>query len=78
MLCDGSLTPLLTHLARASDLTDQDRTALRAIVDEPEPDANMLDVTLAKKTVETSVEELPQATRARLPGNGQGSASRSH
>jgi BlaI family transcriptional regulator, penicillinase repressor len=78
MLCDGSLTPLLTHLARASDLTDQDRLALRAIVDEPEPDANMLDVALAKKSVETAVAELPQATRARPPGNGQGSASRSH
>jgi BlaI family transcriptional regulator, penicillinase repressor len=37
MLCDGSLTPLLTHLARANDLTDQDRLALRAIVDEPDP-----------------------------------------
>ena len=37
MLCDGSLTPLLTHLARANDLTDEDRLALRAIVDEPDP-----------------------------------------
>jgi BlaI family penicillinase repressor len=37
MLCDGSLTPLLTHLARANNLTDQDRLALRAIVDEPDP-----------------------------------------
>ena len=38
-LCDGSLTPLLTHLARAKDLTDEDRLALRAIIeeaDEPE------------------------------------------
>jgi predicted transcriptional regulator len=34
MLCDGSLTPLLTHLARAKDLTDNDRLALRAIIDE--------------------------------------------
>ena len=38
MLCDGSLTPLLTHLARAKDLTDEDRLALRAIIDEAEPD----------------------------------------
>jgi BlaI family transcriptional regulator, penicillinase repressor len=37
MLCDGSLTPLLTHLARANDLTDEDRLALRAIVEEPDP-----------------------------------------
>jgi BlaI family transcriptional regulator, penicillinase repressor len=35
-LCDGSMTPLLTHLARAKDLTDEDRSALRAIIDEPE------------------------------------------
>lgn len=33
-LCDGSLTPLLTHLARAGDLSDADRLALRAIIDE--------------------------------------------
>jgi BlaI family transcriptional regulator, penicillinase repressor len=37
MLCDGSLTPLLTHLARANDLTDGDRLALRAIIEEGEP-----------------------------------------
>jgi BlaI family penicillinase repressor len=41
-LCDGSMTPLLTHLARATDLTDEDRLALREIIDEageeqPEP-----------------------------------------
>ncbi len=35
-LCDGSMTPLLTHLARAKDLTDADRLALRAIIDEPD------------------------------------------
>jgi len=39
MLCDGSLTPLLTHLARANDLTAEDRLALRAIVEEPDLDA---------------------------------------
>jgi BlaI family transcriptional regulator, penicillinase repressor len=39
-LCDGSLTPLLTHLARAQDLTEEDRLALRAIIDESEPDEN--------------------------------------
>jgi predicted transcriptional regulator len=33
-LCDGSLTPLLTHLARAGDLTEEDRQALRAIIQE--------------------------------------------
>lgn len=35
-LCDGSMTPLLTHLARARDLTDADRLALRAIIDQPD------------------------------------------
>ena len=32
-LCDGSLTPLLTHLARVEDLSPEDRLALRAIID---------------------------------------------
>src|SRR6476659_3820308 len=36
-LCDGSLTPLLTHLARAGDLTEEDRRALRAIIQESDP-----------------------------------------
>ncbi len=35
-LCDGSITPLLTHLARAGDLTEEDRQALRAIIAESE------------------------------------------
>src|SRR5262249_1338690 len=35
-LCDGSMTPLLTHLARASALTVEDRLALRAIIAEAE------------------------------------------
>jgi predicted transcriptional regulator len=37
-LCDGSLTPLLTHLARAGELTEEDRRTLRAIVEESERD----------------------------------------
>jgi predicted transcriptional regulator len=32
-LCDGSLTPLMTHLARASRLTGSERDALRAIIE---------------------------------------------
>jgi predicted transcriptional regulator len=36
-LCDGSLTPLLTHLARAENLTEEDRLALKAIVEEAGP-----------------------------------------
>jgi predicted transcriptional regulator len=37
-LCDGSMTPLLTHLARARDLTEEDRLALRAIIEESDDD----------------------------------------
>jgi predicted transcriptional regulator len=33
-LCDGSLTPLLTHLTRIENFSDDDRKALRALVDQ--------------------------------------------
>src|SRR4051794_27348037 len=36
-LCGGSLTPLLTHLARVKPLTEQERRELRALIDEPDP-----------------------------------------
>jgi predicted transcriptional regulator len=36
-LCGGSLTPLLTHLMRARRLSDQERRALRALIDELAP-----------------------------------------
>jgi BlaI family penicillinase repressor len=42
LLCEGSLTPLLTHLAKAKDLTDEDRTALRSIFDETAPAADRM------------------------------------
>ena len=42
MLCDGSLTPLLTHLARAKDLTEKDRLALRAIMEEVDADPDAI------------------------------------
>jgi BlaI family transcriptional regulator, penicillinase repressor len=32
-LCEGSLTPLLTHLVRGQRLSDQERQALRALVE---------------------------------------------
>ncbi len=32
-LCDGSLTPLLTHLVTAEPLSRADREALRALID---------------------------------------------
>jgi predicted transcriptional regulator len=38
-LCDGSLTPLLTHLARTQSLTDAERMTLRAIIEESDPAA---------------------------------------
>jgi predicted transcriptional regulator len=33
-LCDGSLTPLLTHLVRTTRLTEQERRELRSLIDE--------------------------------------------
>lgn len=35
-ICDGSLTPLLTHLVRDERLTAKDRRALRELLDERE------------------------------------------
>ena len=35
-LCDGSLTPLMTHLVRARRLTAAERDALRAIIEDGE------------------------------------------
>jgi len=34
-LCEGSLAPVLSHLARSRALTDEERRALRALVDGP-------------------------------------------
>lgn len=36
-LCGGSWTPLLTHLVQSQRLSNQDRQALRALIDEFEP-----------------------------------------
>src|SRR5262245_31570640 len=33
-LCEGSLTPLLSHLVRADRLSDRDRQSLRELIDE--------------------------------------------
>jgi BlaI family penicillinase repressor len=35
-LCDGSLTPLLTHLVRSEPMSARERQALRALIDELE------------------------------------------
>jgi BlaI family transcriptional regulator, penicillinase repressor len=66
MLCDGSLTPLLTHLARAGDLTEEDRLALRAIMDEVEADP--IEKNLSDKAPAGS----SRAGRARSTGTGRG------
>ena len=34
-LCGGSLAPILSHLARASNLTESERKALRDLIEEP-------------------------------------------
>jgi hypothetical protein len=75
-LCDGSLTPLLTHLARADDLTEKDRLALRAIMDEVEADprphgAGASDSPPAKVLGGTS-----RSGRSRSTGSGRGGAAR--
>jgi BlaI family transcriptional regulator, penicillinase repressor len=74
MLCDGSLTPLLTHLARAKDLTEDDRLALRAIVEEPDTDA--LDINHGNNSVVSSPGNSPQTSRSRSSSNGRGNAGR--
>ena len=72
-LCDGSLTPLLTHLARAKDLTDEDRLALRAIieeVDEPEVQENRAGQGPGSKSLREPASGSPSARR-RSSGGGR-------
>ena len=77
MLCDGSLTPLLTHLARAKDLTDEDRLALRAIVDEPDPDTDSSNIDHGNDSDrERHLEQSPPAPSSRSSGNGRGNTGR--
>jgi predicted transcriptional regulator len=38
-LCDGSFTPLLTHLVRAQQLSSEERDALRSLIDDLERDS---------------------------------------
>jgi predicted transcriptional regulator len=65
MLCDGSLTPLLTHLARAKDLTDDDRRALRAIVDDSITDADEMPAQKKTDSGTKTIRETPIGLRAR-------------
>lgn len=76
MLCEGSLTPLLTHLARADDLTDEDRLVLRAIVDEPDHENGSLDINHNNGSIERSLLETPRPPCSRSPGNGRKTAGR--
>ncbi len=57
-LCDGSLTPLLTHLARAGELTDEDRQALRTIIEESESEEDSREI----------IPESPDAKQQGTPG----------
>jgi BlaI family transcriptional regulator, penicillinase repressor len=77
MLCDGSLTPLLTHLARAKDLTEKDRLALRAIMDEVEPDSESHRVGGARDAMSKAVGGASRTARSRTTGGGRGGAPRS-
>ncbi len=66
LLCDGSLTPLLTHLARAHGLTNKDRLALRAIVDEAEAQGNLHQTDQAPNAHAGMFEELSQLSNSSL------------
>jgi BlaI family transcriptional regulator, penicillinase repressor len=78
-LCDGSLTPLLTHLARAKDLSAEDRMALRTMIDETGPDTGRIEPeqrdcpeVLAPPTAGPR----SRTPRVRPPGSGRGTAGR--
>jgi len=76
MLCDGSLTPLLTHLARAKDLTEQDRMALRAIMDEADAEPDTARTEPDKNSAAGPLEETPRTPRPRSSRGGRGKAER--
>jgi BlaI family penicillinase repressor len=71
LLCEGSLTPLLTHLAKAKDLTDEDRIALRSIFDETAPAARRMPGNGGKDKKTGSLEQpLPESDH-RAPDRGR-------
>ncbi len=76
MLCDGSLTPLLTHLARAKDLTEADRAALRTIMEEAEAETNAASNDHDTSSPAGSLEETPKTSHPRSSGSGRGKAGR--
>jgi BlaI family transcriptional regulator, penicillinase repressor len=75
-LCDGSLTPLLTHLARTQNLTHEDRTTLRAIIDEAELDSDAGEMNHGTDFVVNPLPDRSRISRTRSPRDGRGSASR--
>jgi BlaI family penicillinase repressor len=76
MLCDGSLTPLLTHLARAKDLTEEDRLALRTIMDEADSEPDTAPTEHAENSPGGPLEETPRTPRSRPSRGGRGKAGR--
>ena len=71
LLCEGSLTPLLTHLVKAQNLTDEDRMALRAVFDESTPSADPMAHAEGKNTQSASVEPLSPSSRMCSRARGQ-------
>jgi predicted transcriptional regulator len=66
-LCDGSITPLLTHLARTGELSEEDRRALRSIIEEPISDALPQGPTLESRDREgPKAHERPRGNRSSL------------
>ena len=76
MLCDGSLTPLLTHLARATDLTEEDRLALRAIMEEAEPLTEPPVIDRGKGSAVKSFQEASRSSRRRASSGGDRNSGR--
>ena len=78
-LCDGSLTPLLTHLARAKDLSAEDRMALRNMIDDAGEDTDEAEQNQGERsTASAPIETGPRsrAPRPRSPGGARGAAGR--
>ena len=72
-LCDGSLTPLLTHLARAGDLSEEDRQALRAIIQESDSEEHEQD----GKSEPFDADKLNTRAASRQARTGRGRSPRS-
>ena len=75
-LCDGSLTPLLTHLARAKDLTEKDRLALRAIMDEVKADPVSNEAGRAGESLAEGLTGTRRTSGPHSPGSRRGGAAR--